>query len=209
MAQIKKQAVAEAILEAASTLFRERGYSRTSMAEIARAANTSTSNIYVYFYSKLDILFAIYEPWLEQRLAALESEIEDLTAPRERLVRVLDMFWREMPTADNGFANNVMQALSTATPDEPYDRTLLDRMLERLSRMIRRSLPPHRQAECDEADLAYIVVMAFDGIAMRNQLRRGGARVDRAIQMMADLLLCESAGLAEDGPRLPYLVRSN
>ncbi|WP_018699024.1 TetR/AcrR family transcriptional regulator [Amorphus coralli] len=209
MAQIKKQAVAEAILEAATTLFRERGYSRTSMAEIARTAHTSTSNIYVYFYSKLDILFAIYEPWLEERLVGLEEEIEALPTHRERLVRVLDMFWRELPTADNGFANNVMQALSTAMPDEPYDRTLLDRMLERLSRMIRKSLPPHRRATCDESDLAYIVFMAFDGIAMRNQLRSGGARVDRSIQMMADLLLADPAAFTERDTSPPYLLRSS
>ena len=38
---------------------------------IARTAGISTANVYVYFESKLDILFAVYTPWLEDRLDRL------------------------------------------------------------------------------------------------------------------------------------------
>ena len=32
----------------------------------------STANVYVYFSSKLDMLFTIYGPWLQERLDRLE-----------------------------------------------------------------------------------------------------------------------------------------
>tara|TARA_R110002020_G_scaffold266483_29_gene481440 strand:+ start:4012 stop:4638 length:627 start_codon:yes stop_codon:yes gene_type:complete len=207
MAQIKKQAVAEAILRAARGLFRERGYSRTSMAEIARAADISTSNIYVYYFSKLDILFAIYEPWLEERLDELERELVSIPAPRDRLLRILETFWRDLPAAENGLANNAMQALTTALPEERYNPALLESALGRLVEMIRSSLPPDRLHLADDDHLAQIIFMAFDGFAMNHRLRGRGADVHGATELMATLLLGETAAQAR-APSYPYAVGS-
>ena len=75
MTQRKKDNVREAILEAAFRLFSERGYVNTSMPAIAKEAGISSANVYVYFQSKIDILFTLYEPWLEKRLDALEKTL--------------------------------------------------------------------------------------------------------------------------------------
>ena len=207
MAQIKKQAVADAILRAARRLFRERGYSRTSMAEIARAADISTSNIYVYYFSKLDILFAIYEPWLEERLDELERELGGIPAPRDRLLRILETFWHDLPAAENGLANNAMQALTTALPEERYNPALLDRALGRLVEMIRASLPHDRIHLADGTHLAQIIFMAFDGYAMNNRLRGGGLEVNGATELMATLLLGDATAQSRAGD-LSYAVRT-
>lgn len=53
MAQIKKPEVREAIIQAAFELFSRKGYTATTMAEIARTANMTVANLYVYFDSKL------------------------------------------------------------------------------------------------------------------------------------------------------------
>ena len=58
MAQVKKAAVLEAIKAAAFELFAQQGYGATSMPGIARAAGISTANVYVYFGSKLAVLYA-------------------------------------------------------------------------------------------------------------------------------------------------------
>ena len=57
MVQRKKAGIREAILEVAFDLFSEQGYSDTSIPAIARGAGISTANVYVYFTSKIDILF--------------------------------------------------------------------------------------------------------------------------------------------------------
>jgi len=70
MVQRKKPEVREAILAAAFRLFARRGYAATMVADIAREAGVSPGNVYIYFRSKLEILYAIYDPWLRARIEA-------------------------------------------------------------------------------------------------------------------------------------------
>ncbi|MEW5424259.1 TetR/AcrR family transcriptional regulator [Amorphus sp. 3PC139-8] len=193
MPQIKKQAVADAILRGASRLFRERGYSGTSMAEIARAADTSTSNIYVYFLSKLDILFAIYQPWLDEHFLKLERDLEQISEPANRLEHILLTLWRDLPAADNGFANNMMQALSTACPNERYDPGLLQWMVKRVSALVRTALPSEHAGLAEDDDLAQILVMTFEGFSMNRQLPGTAPTIDPAVRLMVGLLLGDAA----------------
>ena len=76
MAQVKKAHVREAILDSARRLFEKKGYVATTTAQIARAAKVSEANLYVYFNSKFDVLMALYEPWIRERIHRLEGRIE-------------------------------------------------------------------------------------------------------------------------------------
>ena len=73
--QVKKSEVRDAILGSAFMLFSEQGYAQTTQAQIARRAGLAASSLYVYFDSKLDILFAVYRPWLMQRFDELEGRM--------------------------------------------------------------------------------------------------------------------------------------
>ena len=73
------------------------------------------------FDSKLDILYTIYDPWLRERLDRLETELAAIANSRTRLLRVLTVLWRDIPEEANGFANNIMQAISGLGPDDHYD----------------------------------------------------------------------------------------
>ncbi|HEX7844050.1 MAG TPA: hypothetical protein VF469_41530, partial [Kofleriaceae bacterium] len=70
---------------------------------------------------------------------------------RARLRRILLALWRDIPAEHNGFSVNLMQALSTATPDQGYSRDLLLRAVTRIGRLIRASLPPERAALAEVA----------------------------------------------------------
>jgi AcrR family transcriptional regulator len=59
MVQQKKPLVREAILEGAFRLFSKHGYAATTLAAIAKSADVSPGNVYIYFGSKLEILYAI------------------------------------------------------------------------------------------------------------------------------------------------------
>jgi AcrR family transcriptional regulator len=187
--QVKKEEVRSAILKATYALFQEKGYNETSVSEIGRVAGVSPSNLYVYFGSKLDILFAIYDPWLRERLRALESELRTIDDPEARLRTIFGTLWRDIPAEDNGFANNMMQALSTGSVEEGYSRELLLWAEERVSAMILDCLPPERAAIAERSLLAHVVFMAFDGFAMNHKLRGPSRRIDDIIDLTVALVL--------------------
>ena len=185
MVQRKKEGVRDAILEAAFRLFSERGYSETSIPAIAREAGYSTANVYVYFKSKIDILYTLYTPWLEERLDKLERSLRRISDPQERLRRLLLALWRDLPRASNGFANNVMQAVSTSNGSGDYDPRLRQLFQGRVARWIQECL----DVTASEGEmLAAVVLMAFDGFAMNVRLVHGVA-CDAAIARLFSLLL--------------------
>lgn len=184
MSQRKKEGVREAILDASFRLFRDHGYNETSIPAIARAAGISTANVYVYFKSKLDILFTIYEPWLEERLDRLERSLRRIKVPEQRLQRLLLAVWSELPQEANGFANNVIQALSTSGRGEVYSPHLRQLFQQRVAGWIEGCL---ELSAHESAILAGVVLMAFDGFAINVHLAHGLACDRNTVRLFAGI----------------------
>jgi AcrR family transcriptional regulator len=189
MAQVKKVEVRERILAAATKLFAERSYALATISEIARAANTAPSNVYVYFRSKLEIVFAIYAPWLKEHLEALEQEVEALRTPKAKILRVVQKLWRDIPADRNAFANNLIQAVSSATQEDCYDPALLRWTEQKIATILSRALPPARAAEIDCLRFAHILMMAFDGFAVNQRINRAIDCDGRMIEEMCAAIL--------------------
>lgn len=188
MAQVKKPKLRQAILTASFSLFSESGYHNTTIAQIAKQAKVSTANVYSYFPSKIYILYALYEPWLFERLERLEIEIGRLKSPRARVHRILRTLWRDIPAADNAFANNFIQAIATTEPAMGYRPDLLRAALQQVSAMLVDALPPDRRDRAAATRMANVVVMAFDGYVIGRHLNRRGDCDDRTLNLFADLL---------------------
>jgi AcrR family transcriptional regulator len=136
MVQQKKALVREAILEGAFRLFSKHGYAATTLAAIAKSADVSPGIVYIYFGSKLEILYAIYDPWLRARIRVLEEELSAIRSPRGRLKRLLVALWRDIPAEENGFLNNIMQAISATDPSEGYRSTLVQWLEGRIAKLL-------------------------------------------------------------------------
>jgi AcrR family transcriptional regulator len=189
MAQVKKPEVREAILASAYRLYSRQSYEATTLTQIAQGAGVSTANLYVYFGSKLDILYAIYDPWMRARLALLEQKLKRIDDPLARLRMLLRTLWREIPAEENAFVNNIMQALSMATGTDGYEPTLLRWMEDRIAGMVRDALPPPRRVELGRARLGHLLVMALDGYAIHTHINPRGAADDATIEAVAAMLL--------------------
>jgi AcrR family transcriptional regulator len=189
MGQVKKPEVRAAILRTALRLFSKKGYARTTLEEVARGSGVSTANLYVYFRSKLEILYAIYDPWMRERLEGLEARMAALEEPRAKLRLLLRTLWRDMPAERHGFVNNIMQAISSATPRDRYRPTLLKWMEEHLERMLRDALPAKRRKQLGRARLAHLLVMAFNGYIIYHHIDPEAPIDDATVEAVCTMLL--------------------
>ena len=188
MAQVKKTSVRDAILESATELFTEQGYSNTTLADISRNASVTMSNIYNYYDSKLDVLFAIYEPWLDERIDFVAEEIAKIKAPKERMRYLLKYLFSDLPADTNCFANNFMQAIVTRKSDEIYTRDLLLRSEEKISEIIRKATPDSFEAGLTDNILTHFLFMAHDGFVINYALNGPSRRVDAIIDLLCNMI---------------------
>ena len=193
MVQVKKHNVRKAILASAFRLFSRQGYHATTLTQIARGADVSAANVYIYFRSKLDVLYALYDPWLRQRILRLEERLKRLRSPRRRMVVLLQALWQDLPAEQNGFANNVMQAVTASTPEEGYDPSLLQWVERKVAGLLREALPLERRTLLGTPRFSHILMMAFDGFVINYHLRPGRACSARTVALMSRLLLGEAA----------------
>jgi AcrR family transcriptional regulator len=66
----KSERTRAAIVDAALRLFRERGFQRTTMREVAAEAGVSTGNAYYYFRSKEELVQGFYDHLADEHAAA-------------------------------------------------------------------------------------------------------------------------------------------
>lgn len=196
MAQVKKSGMREAILESGFGLFARKGFTATTMADIARGAGMTVGNTYVYFDSKLAIFYAIYRPWLEKQLDSLAVSVRRLRSPREQVRRTLLGLWGDIPAADHCFANALIEALSAIPEGAGKQNDLLVQVEVFISDLLREVLPEERKALVAEDLLAHILWMAFDGFVINQHI--GDVRpIDRVVDVFTDLLLPPAAQAAD------------
>jgi len=189
MAQVKKEDVRSAILQAAFALISEKGYVGASMGQIARMAGVSHANIYIYFDSKLDVFFSLYGDWLKEKIAALEQQVVQAGTPTRKCQVLLDGLFRQMPALDNGFANNLVQAIATVGPTEPYTPQLLMWLENWVEAMLALSIPRLQKAHAKRRRLAHFIVMAFDGCSVNFRVNRASLPDEKLIRELTGMLL--------------------
>src|SRR5436190_9360405 len=67
----KKELTTGQLLETARKVFLERGYHRSTLDDIADAAGFTKGAVYSRFKSKDELFFALYDEWVDQRIAEL------------------------------------------------------------------------------------------------------------------------------------------
>jgi len=92
----KKQRTRQAIIDAATDLFTRQGYERTTIAEIAAAADIGTRTFFSYFATKEELLFPQSDDRVRVALDAI-AERRPGDSPAEVLLRAV----RDAAAADN------------------------------------------------------------------------------------------------------------
>lgn len=76
----------QALVEAAAQLFREKGYERTTVRDLAAAVGMQSGSLFYHFKTKGEILAEVMQQGIEQVISNMEAALLGVTEPRERLV---------------------------------------------------------------------------------------------------------------------------
>jgi TetR/AcrR family fatty acid metabolism transcriptional regulator len=125
-----------AILRAASTTFNAKGYTKSSMAEIARAAGVADGTLYLYFKNKEDLVRAVLAQFYAELTEAAQIGVEEREDVKAKLIFLARHHMREI------IANW--------------------RLLE-IAPLIDRSSEQYRESELYKLNRAYVTV--FDRVA--------------------------------------------
>ena len=92
---LRKQRELEArrgeILSAAECLFSKHGFFKTSMAEIAGAAQFAMGTVYRFFKSKEDIYISLVEAKVEELMSLLEKRVSEANTATEKIQAVIQV----------------------------------------------------------------------------------------------------------------------
>jgi AcrR family transcriptional regulator len=188
MAQFKKDEVRDAILNSAAKLFRKEGYTQIGLRAIAKDADVSLTSIYVYFNSKIDVLYHLYSPWFTKRIEKLRDDALAIPDPEKRLRFIVESLWRDIPRED-GLAANLIEAVSTARLEDHYTPQLVPWARKLIGELISDSIVGHPILTPEKVpEFVYILLMAFDGFTINQRLTGSDTCTDTMIDIMCALL---------------------
>jgi TetR/AcrR family fatty acid metabolism transcriptional regulator len=181
----------ERILQAAVKIFAQSGFHATRVSEIAKAAGVADGTIYLYFESKEELLFSLFEDRIDKLLTFMRDELPKQPDAPARLRAVIDMQLGLLAgERDLAEVITVILRQSTRLMKEfatPHFTAYLDAIAKiivegQASGAFRKDVSPHVAARA--------IFGSLDGIALTWALGRAeqGALV-RAAGQLADILL--------------------
>jgi hypothetical protein len=127
----------------------------------------------------------VFEPWHKGEFEELEKRILKLKSPHDRLFALLLGLWRDIPIANIGLTNSLMEALASADPAQEKPVPLLKWTEERLMRMLKAALP---EVQVDHDALSTLFIMAYDGFVINRRLN-DLRDIERLSNALCDILL--------------------
>ncbi len=167
------------ILDAALPVFVRFGFSKTSMADIARAANISRASLYLTFNSKEELFRAGSLRAHTRTMANVTAALAEPGAVIDRIEAAMAVFQRELITpfgesdaANELFATNMALAADITTEARERLLGMLEQTLTAAELSNEISLEP---ARATPAQLASLILAGIEGI---KHSRRGGPHLE-------------------------------
>jgi TetR/AcrR family transcriptional regulator, fatty acid metabolism regulator protein len=93
----------EAILRSATSVFAEKGFFNSKVADIAKAAGVADGTVYLYFKNKDDVLHSIFDRAMDEFIADGRRELATLERADEKLRRIAELHLERL-SADRNLA---------------------------------------------------------------------------------------------------------
>jgi AcrR family transcriptional regulator len=147
------------ILDKAETLFWQKGYTGTSMIDIAKACNCQPANIYNYFKNKEDILYKVIHDVTTQMLAQIKPLGEDnITCPVDLLKALIKAHFGFLVNMKKSIVSITDTGLKDLTPEHREEIIKLRKSYDEiLLKILRRGREGGYFADLDDNIVSYLI----------------------------------------------------
>ena len=177
------------IVAAATELFAEQGFHRTTIKDIAKRAGFSSGLVYLYVREKEDVLLLVLLRVLADHRAELPASIEGIADPLDRLVRLVEAFTR---IVDRHRAATVIayRSVHLLTPDrrllvQDREREVADIVAETLVACMKAGLV--RKLDVDV--VTHQIVMIAHGWALKSWWFKGRTTLETYVAANLDVTM--------------------
>ncbi len=176
------------ILEAAASIFGQRGYNAASMQDIARAVNLQKASLYHHFSGKQDILLALLDQALDILIERLEQVLIKPLPPDEKLRLAMVSYLQTL--ADHQSLSAVLLLEHRSLDDEYHARHVPRR--DRFERLWRDLIVQGKDAgifNCTDPSLAGRAILGVMNWMVTWYRDDGPCSASEIAEQFADLLL--------------------
>jgi AcrR family transcriptional regulator len=190
------------IVEAALSLFVEKGFAATKMDEIARRAGVTKGTVYLYFPSKEDLFRAVVEEMVGPNIEVGERLVAEHDGPvAELIARLIEAWWRLVGSSKMACLSKLMTGESANFPE--LAQFYMDHVVVRARRIFETALArgiergEFRPVPVTDAARLAIAPLVHASIYQRSLLQydREGWEMDRFLALHIELFL---RGLAKE-----------
>jgi AcrR family transcriptional regulator len=168
--QRRKEARPQELLEAALSLFVEKGFAATRTEEVAQRAGVSKGTLFLYFTSKEDLFKAVIHHYLGLQLRDSEQVVAEFQGSTPDLLRhLMQTWWQHVGDSQAGGICKIIIAEARNFPDlaqfyadeviAPADKLIAKALQRGIERGEFRSVP---LAETTHALIAPLLLMALN-----------------------------------------------
>ena len=178
------------LLVTAMTLFSEKGYDATSIADILRAANANSGSLYHFFPTKQDLLIEVLRMYRDGIAPMLLMPAwEGVSDPIEKVFALLARYRGMLAATDCFYGCPIGNlALEIHEPDPPV-RELIATNFDGWVRAIEdcyAEAGARLPADLDRHGLAVFTLTTMEGGVMQSRTHRNLAAFDQSVAMLRD-----------------------
>jgi AcrR family transcriptional regulator len=188
----RDETIVRDIIDAARTLFKQSGFKKTTMEDIARSMGKAKSSLYYYYPGKEDIFEAVVQTEMNELLGQIRLAVGYATTSREKLAAYCRCRLEKL----NQLCN-LSDALKSEIAELDYvmtalrhrfDTTHVELVKEILAEGVRNG--EFKKINADNIELvAYLMVSSFRGLAVPLMVGQHSPRLDLQIDSIVDIMV--------------------
>jgi AcrR family transcriptional regulator len=192
------------IVRAATQLFIQHGYRKTSVEDVARGAGVAKGTVYLYFQNKAELLMHAIAEEKKHIVVRMQPILGPEVPPREKLRQWLAAAFvlvQDMPLTSRLMGGD--QELLAAMDDLPEEmkQQFGHMQVDFMAELVDAASQPHTWSQMEIEDRAKVIIgLMYTTVQFNNERVRQGLSMERFGAVLADMIV-DGLGGSDDPPQ--------